>query len=294
MRIKNGKKYHRTVIRILISIIIILTGIVFSLLESIVFKGIGISFIISGIVNIFLELALGDYWQSEIPIQIKSDNQDITLECTQRLGYDEYYKWVLNQNPSNLFFVGRSVLHRMDKDLLSRKLNSVSENLIRRVKEGANIRILFLNPKWELIEKIATQEGRKSVRELYSDLKKTLHVVNEIHDKLSLKCPCEGSIEIRMYEEINQYAFHSEEFSDDKNKNYAYIGLYFANKLGWQSSVLSINTERTLKTFEDHFNIIFERAEKLLSCQQNVSNSLIEFNLKLYNEATNHINDKLK
>lgn len=163
-----------------------------------------------------------------------------------------------------MFFAGRSVLHRMKKDFEDRGLPAIHEALIQKMKTGSKIRILFLNPTWDLIEAIASQEGRTSARELYSDLKTTCLIVNELWKGLKCTAPLVGSIEIRIYQEISQYAYH---YTKDlaSGRVEMFVGFYFAEQLGWQSALFQVYSADIQRTFERHFARLFERAQLLLT-----------------------------
>ncbi|MEW5767333.1 MAG: hypothetical protein AB1797_06855 [bacterium] len=132
------------------------------------------------------------------------------------------------------------------------------------MKAGSTFRILFLNPMWDLIEQIATQEGRGSAKELYLDLRTTCSIVKKLWDKLSRQNQLiDGSIEIRVYQEISQYAYHYVKDLPTGDIEML-VGFYFAELLGWQSALFEVQNEGIQKSFEDHFAVLFRRARQIL------------------------------
>ena len=59
-----------------------------------------------------------------------------------RRNFSGYYQWVNERQPQDLFFAGRSVLHRIDADIRARTGASAADVILRRLKEGSKIRII--------------------------------------------------------------------------------------------------------------------------------------------------------
>lgn len=57
----------------------------------------------------------------------------IKLLSEVRRGFGGYYAWVNHQKPQELFFAGRSVLHRIDADIRSKTDGSAENVLFRRL-----------------------------------------------------------------------------------------------------------------------------------------------------------------
>src|SRR5262249_65442 len=77
-----------------------------------------------------------------------------------RRNFSGYYSWVTEQKAQDLFFAGRSVLHRIDADIRARTGGSAEEILLRRLKENSKIRILFLDPRTDILNRLAKEEGQ--------------------------------------------------------------------------------------------------------------------------------------
>lgn len=296
----NGLKQRlriKSVVKILIAIIITLSGIILSRYGMETVRNIGQALIVTGFVSIVTEVSFGNYWNyKEEQDKIIVHNTDITFMQSPRIGFIEYYKWLVDICPSDVLLAGRSVLHRIEKDIQERKLGNVEDIILRRMEEGANIQILFLDPTWDLIDNIAYREGRKKPEELYSDLKKSLKIVERIYNKIKCVPNLKGSIDIKLYSELSQYAFHSVKNHCDyyNEENFeTYIGYYLLDSLGWKSGVYKINTDRTRKTFEQHFSFLSSNSKQLLYRPKNSGCELTSFNQKLYSDAIAQIDSKL-
>jgi hypothetical protein len=67
---------------------------------------------------------------------------------------------VLEQRPQDLFFAGRSVLHRIDADIRARTGATAVDVILRRLKERSRVYILFLDPRIDIIARLADEEGQ--------------------------------------------------------------------------------------------------------------------------------------
>ncbi len=186
------------------------------------------------------------------------------MVSAQRRGYPGYHKWVLEDAPQDMFFAGRSVLHRVRADFESLQLLSVEEALARKVAEGSHIRILFLDPSWDFVKDIARWEGQDST--LRADLATTLGVCRRLWERIEdHKFP--GSLEIRACQELQQYAFHHV-VCKQKMQAEMLVGFYFAGVHGIETPLFVVDNEAIKEVFERHFNTVFNRAKELLFYSQ--------------------------
>ena len=219
---------------------------------------------------------------------IRHDDIGMKIIRDERLGFSGYHKWIVDTDALEMFFAGRSVLHRMEKDFKDRKVGSVPDAFINHMRIGSRIRILFLDPTWDLLERIGAQEGRSNSLSLYNDLKTSLSLVKNLWDSLkSLNDSLPGSIDVRVYDTISQYAFHR---VCDKNKEKIemYVGFYFADMLGWQSALFDISSKKIHSLFERHFSLIFDRAREVLTYPRH-GGGLERFDMDYYMSSMKHI-----
>lgn len=306
----------KAVLRILAGIVMLLMGVIVSLIADgatgvlgVLGQSLGIALIITGAVSVFQESVLVPLKKTETQDRfdklssetkegfenilnvLGKDDTGLQILCNERAGFKGYHKWMLETKPQELFFAGRSVLHRIEKDFKERNFVSVSEAFIHKMKNGTTIRILFLNPNWELIDQIAVQEGRNSAKELYADLNISLRVVKSLWDTLQKQEePLTGSLEVRLFANISHYAYHcvKETSSNDLEM---LVGFYFAERLGWQSALFEVKDPSTQSLFERHFAILFDSAEQLL-VYPGGRVDLAQFNSPLYEKSLNYVNSR--
>jgi hypothetical protein len=224
----------------------------------------GLAFIIVGIVSLFTEFVL-EYLKPE-PTHVTLDLLSRPRETGMRMiysprkGFWRYHTWLLVNEPQDLFFAGRSVLHRVQEDFRIRRLGPVEDAFLRKLEEGSKIKILFCNPTWDLIPVLAAAEGQRD-KALYADLATTLGIVWRLWKKLeSQSLP--GELDIRMYEEQVQYAYHRTKNLTTGDKEML-LGFYFVQKLGCRSPLFEVDNELIQAEFEDHFVSVFARAFRL-------------------------------
>ena len=179
----------------------------------------------------------------------------IRLVSSVRKGWKGYYLWAINKAPEELFFAGRSVLHRIDQDFKSREIGSAEALLARRLREGSRIRIMILSPESDLIPRLAKEE-RQTPEQLLSDIATSLGVCKRLY-KLLLDQPPKrvASLDIRFYDEVPYFAYHR--VDDD-----LVVGFYFQDALGHSSAAYELVDQETKKFFDGHFSQLFQRAEE--------------------------------
>jgi hypothetical protein len=228
-------------------------------------NGLGLSLIVAGIVAAFRELVIVQLEASETADHVatrvyermfKKDESGIRPISTVRRGYDGYYRWAITVQRCELFFAGRSVLHRVQADLNERKLRPAEEVLLGKLKQGSAIRILFLDPRSDLIPRLAREEGQ-SKQEMLEDLATSLGICRRLHKLVAQSpvLPPSAELHIRVYDEVPHFAFHRQD--DDM-----IVGFYFLSSLGSASAAFQVIDDDTKRFFGDHFASIFDRASK--------------------------------
>jgi len=210
----------------------------------------------------------------------------MTMLAIQRQDFSLYHEWVVETSPQDMFFAGHSVLHRVEIDFKQRNLGNVELSIKRKLQEGSHIKILFLDPTWEYIDKIANNEGEDPLK-LRSNLAITVEICNKIWQEIKdLDLP--GAIEIRTCREFEQYAFHHISYRN-KDNSYMLIGFYFADSDGGMNTPLfSVDNLTIRKEFSSHFAAIFRRSKKngvrqlLQYCEHGVPRN---FDLEFYKEC---------
>lgn len=157
-----------------------------------------------------------------------------------------YYSWVIEQQPQELFFAGRSVLHRIDADIRARMGSSAEDVIFRRLMEGSRITILLLDPRIDFLKRLAEEEG-EPWQSLLGNVATSIGVCKRLYALLEREMPPPGArLTIRIYDEIPYFAYHQQ----DKE---VVIGFYFRSLLGSSSAAYEVLDEVTKNTFKDHF-----------------------------------------
>lgn len=268
-----SKRSGKTV-RILVSVaFVIVGGLISDLNVAAIWKPIiqnlGLSFIVTGVVSIFYTtsiLHLESEEESEViseKVLEKLQNRlpitnGIRMVSHARKGTDAYYSWVTAPGNPDLFFAGRSVLHRIDFDMKQRGRGSAEKVFAARLRAGATIRILFLDPRSCLIDRLAQESGQMK-EAMLSDIANSLGICQRLYDQYlnGHKFSSRARLEIRVYDETPYFAYHKQ---DDK----VFIGFYFMSGLGQDSAAFETLDPETRKLFGDHFASIFSSASRLL------------------------------
>lgn len=305
------KRAVRIVIAILISsvgIILVLIDIanIFGQLRnfSLLAGKIGLSLLVAGVVSLFHETLLGKleldetteklaaivHEEHEKEAQLHAKNTascvceklreiplgitGIRLVSSVRKGWKGYYLWALNNAPEEMFFAGRSVLHRIDQDFKSREIGNAEDILARRLREGSRIRIMILSPTSDLIPRLAKEE-KQTPEQLLSDIAISLGVCKRLY-KLLLEQPPKrvASLDIRFYDEVPYFAYHR--VDDD-----LIIGFYFQDSLGYSSAAYELVDKETKKFFDGHFSQLFQRAEQSVLLKVPAHRQAPDFNEEL-------------
>ncbi|GIK67265.1 MAG: hypothetical protein BroJett018_50590 [Chloroflexota bacterium] len=177
----------------------------------------------------------------------------IHLVAEQRRGYDGYYHWVMD-DPSNmnLFLAGRSVLHRVKEDILDRNDSKIEDVVVKKLEGGAHIRVMFLDPRSDLIESLARGENQPR-QQMLTDIATSISICYNISHTLNkIRINRHASLEICLYDQIPYFAYH-------KHNKEVTIGFYFPGAQGYESAAFEVLDEGTQRLFEDHFNGIYAR-----------------------------------
>lgn len=251
--------------RLLFSILLIPIGAVLVLLNAgELVAGIGLAFIVAGVVSTFHEGVLrrleGTDHSTALADSVVQRLREAPLSATGirlvspvRKGYDGYYLWAMHTGAQDMFFAGRSVLHRIDADFRARTIGSAEGILARRVREGASIRVLFLDPRCDIIHRLADEEGQ-SRRDLLRDIAASIGICERLHLLLKgVVLPATASLDIRVFDEIPYFAYH-------KVDARIIVGFYFSSALGHQSAAFDVVDLQTREFFDAHFTAMFGRA----------------------------------
>lgn len=285
------KEKYKHALRISLSVILILLGVVIAFLAygattpvGIIGGSIGISLTVTGFVSAFQETVLNPLRRDEIQegfdkIKDLIIGPGIRVVTPERRGYPGYHRWLLETASQNIFFAGHSVLHRVEADFESLGLLSVENALKQKISEGSKIRILFLDPTWDFIERIAKSQ-EQDPKELLKDLATTIGITKKLWGLLENE-NLPGFIEIRTCRELTHYAFH---FVDcrERNETNLLIGFYFAGRLGTISPLFVVEHAVAREFFHAHFTTVFERSTRLLRYSRE---GIKNFNLSYYREC---------
>lgn len=260
------------ILRIVFSILLIFIGAVLTLLGITgtiggLLSNVGLALIVAGIVAVFQELVLSRLEQGETA-QLVADkvyqqlyesplqSVGIRLVAPVRKGYAGYYVWAISTTPQTMFFAGRSVLHRIDSDFRSRGLGIAEDVITRRLSQGAKFWLMFLDPRSDLIPRLAREEGQDP-EQLLCDVATSIGICERLYNKLKEKEFTPASLEIRLYDEIPYFAYH-------RVNNDVIVGFYFSTALGHTSAAYEAVDQQTKNFFEGHFLSIRSRGSILL------------------------------
>jgi hypothetical protein len=179
-----------------------------------------------------------------------------------RRNFSGYYAWVNEQRPQDLFFAGRSVLHRIDADIRARTGATAADVILRRLKEGSRVYILFLDPRIDIIARLAKEEGQ-TLNAMLGDIATSLDICEKIASLLQehKDLPLGAELSIRVYDRVPYLAYHKQDAE-------VIVGFYFDSAKGSTSAAYELVDGVTKQTFEEHFVRIRSEA---------ASNTIVEF-----------------
>ena len=155
-----------------------------------------------------------------------------------------YYNWIVEQRPQELFFAGRSVLHRIDADIQERIGSTAEKILLRRLKEGSRISVAFLNPWIDIIGRLAEEEDQR-LQTMLGDIATSLGICRRLYNLLEAEFPNlpKGAfLRVKVYDAVPYFAYHKEDTR-------TIIGFYFQSDVG-SSSAYEVLSEKTKAAFQ--------------------------------------------
>jgi hypothetical protein len=210
------------------------------------------------------------------------------LISDKRRNFSGYYEWVIDQKRQELFFAGRSVLHRIDADIRQRTGQSADEILFRKLSEGSQICILLLDPRMNILGRLSDEEGQR-VDTMLSDLATSLGICERLYKLLDEKqhmLKPDSDLTVRIYDRIPYFAYHRQ---DDQ----AIVGFYFLSSIGSSSAAYEIADEHTKKVFQGHFDRILSEASDGLLVEYSGAQGRATFNKPLFDELHGLLGSKL-
>jgi hypothetical protein len=199
-----------------------------------------------------------------------------------------YYSWVIEQRPQDLFFAGRSVLHRINADIQSRIGSSAEEILLRRLREGSRISIAFLDPRIDVLERLAAEENQR-LETMLGDIAISIGICHRLNDLLlrnSASLPTQAQLRIRIYDAVPYFAYHKQ---DDQ----VLVGFYFRSDVGSSSASYEVVDEKTKEAFGDHFREIVAGATANWILDFDGAHGTHSFNAPLFEELRRLMSEKL-
>jgi hypothetical protein len=287
------------VLRVVFSILLIFVGAVLILLGVTgtvgnLLSNIGLALIVAGIVAVFEETVLSRLEQGESAKLVAEEvyqrlyqsplqTVGIRLVSSVRKEYDGYYQWAICTNPQKLFFAGRSVLHRIDSNFRARGLGKAEEVIARRLSQGARLSIMFLDPRSDLIPRLAREEGQEP-DQLLCDIATSIGICERLYKLIKEKEYGHSSLEVRLYDEVPYFAYHR--VDED-----VILGFYFSSALGHTSGAYEVVDQQTRNFFEGHFLSLRSRSTILLQMSEHRPKA--DMNAKVLSQARKALIEQL-
>ena len=164
----------------------------------------------------------------------------------------------------------------MTKEL---NLGSAEAALLSKLKTGSKIDILFLDPRSDLVDRLAKEEGQNP-EDMLSNIAKSIGVCKRLYALLNEETigDTRARLRIQIYDEVPSFAYH-------KVSDKVTVGLYFARALGITSPAFEVFDDEIKRLFEEHFRSIslsaIIRKLTLLSFEEGQS---IKFAQDLYDD----------
>lgn len=202
----------------------------------------------------------------------------------RRRNYSAYYSWVNEQNPQDLFFAGRSVLHRIDADIKTRGGASAEEVILRKLKEGSRISIAFLDPRTNILDRLAREEGQKP-EAMLGDIATSVGICRRLFALLQENFAAlqPGSfLAIRVFDRVPYFAYNKQ---DDQ----MIVGFYFASDRGDTSAAYELVDDHTKQVFSDHFGRIMADAAQSTVVEFDGARGRPSFDEHLFHQLYDHL-----
>lgn len=296
------------IIRIVFSVALALFGVVMTLIDAegektkAFLDNVGLALIVAGVFATFREGVLARFKADDSTdfsklianevynklLETPLDGTGIQLVAKTRKEYRGYCSWTIPGKSQELFFAGRSVLHRIDADFRSRKIGKAEQVIAKCLLEGSQVRIMFIDPRSDLVARLAKQEKRHPT-ELLSDIAYTVGVCERLHECLKSKTlPIRAKLEIRVSNEIPYFAYH-------KVDNRMIVGFYFSSTVrNDQSPAFEVVNEETKRYFEEHILSNFERAEDGIVLDVNEHRKRVHLNNDLIRKLRTFLEQNLE
>lgn len=265
--------------------------------------GLGLSLIVAGIMSTFREVAILRLEVEETATDIArritqqlfppSEMKGIRLVSSTRRGYDGYYRWAMGTGPCDLFVAGRSVLQRLHGPFGG--LQGATEHaLVAKLREGSVIRILFLDPRSDLVGRLAREE-HQTAEQMMGDHATSVGICQRLHELVAAESALHprAELHVRVYDEVPYFAYHRERDLERPDQDLVLIGFYFASALGSDSAAYEVVDPSSRWTFEGHFTSIYDRSSAGSILEVNGSRNQVHFNHRLYDDLRAHLAARL-
>ena len=114
----------------------------------------------------------------------KAINPGIVKICDSRGEFDFNKLW-RDDSPKGITILGRSVLHRIQKDLkLHDPKQPIEEVIKEKLLKGSRITIIFLDPRSSFIDQLAKEEGKRK-EDIIRKCWYSLQICKRLYDTLS-------------------------------------------------------------------------------------------------------------
>jgi hypothetical protein len=195
---------------------------------------------------------------------------------------------VNERKPQELFFAGRSVLHRIDADIRKRTKTFAEDVLLRRLTEGSKIKILFLDPRTSILDRLAKEEGQRA-RDMLADIATSLGICRRLHALLEEqydKLQPGAQLGIRVYDRVPYFAYH-------KQDDIVLVGFYFRSTIGSTSAAYEPVDDVTKRVFGDHFVQIYGDAVESALLEFDGARGRAVFDVDLFDALSRSIRSQL-
>lgn len=205
-----------------------------------------------------------------------------------RRNFGGYYSWVHDKRPQELVFAGRSVLHRINADLLENDKATAEAILFRKLKEGSKIRILFLDPRTDLLDRLAREE-HQTPNEMLGDIATSVGICRRLFALVkddSTDLPPSSELMIHVYDRVPYFAYHRQ---DDE----IIVGFYFMSGPGYSSPAYTLVDEETKRAFAGHFDLIANDPVRSTLLEFDGARRRPTFNTSLFESLRSHLAQRL-
>lgn len=183
------------------------------------------------------------------------EESGIRLISRYRRGYEGYYRWIHEEEPQELMFAGRSILHRIEASVQSNSAGSVEKVILQKLRQGSQITILFVDPMTDILARLAAEEGQPR-RTMLRDLATSVAISRRIADLVEqnrTNLPVKARLTICIYDRVPYFAYHKHKTEKQAE---VLVGFYFLTKKGQESAAYKVLDDFTANLFEDHFTAL--------------------------------------